>query len=509
MRVLAKALSLVAEHRLREFERSSARPVRAQMATLRQLLARAAGTEWGRRFAYAEIRTPEDFRRRVPLTGYEAAARLWHRAFQGDRDVTWPGHVRFFALSSGTTAGNKLLPVTRDAIRANIRAGALLLGLMARRGDVGRLVSGRFFYLGGCTTLRRKGESLYGDASGIMARHIPFYARGRRLPERRIAAIANWEEKIDRIVERYLTANVSALSACPSWAALLFKQMREAARAKGKGERTVGELWPSLAYFVSYGMAFAPYRSAFEAYVGRAIHYVDTYSSSEGGMGAIQEEAGGPLRLIVDNGVFYEFVPASRAGEEDPPRLHIGEVAEGEEYAVVLSTNGGIWAYPVGDVVRFETLRPPRISFCGRTQMDLSAFGEHLTLEMIEGAVAAACRRTGAVIADYTVCPRFPTAEAPRGAHRWIVEFDRRPEDEAAFAAALDEDLRAASEDYDTHRTGDFGLAAPVLTAVAPGTFYAWMKRKGKLGGQHKVPRVARPEAADELVAISKDSPGR
>jgi hypothetical protein len=261
-------------------------------------------------------------------------------------------------------------------------------------------------------------------------------------------------------------------------------------------------------------MAFEPYRPAFDEYIGRPVDYVDTYSSSEGGMTAVQDEPGGPLRLVVDNGVFYEFVPADVA---QPPsavatpeggratRLSLAEVEVGRDYSLVLSTNGGIWAYPLGDVVRFVSLRPPRIVFAGRSQINLSAFGEHVTMEMIEAAMAAACRRTEAVVADYTVAPRFPSPGQPRPAHRWLVEFDRPPADPAAFMAAIDSSLRAACEDYEAHRHGDFGLEPPALVAMPPRAFYDWMKSRGRLGGQNKVPRVVRsPEMAEELLALTR-----
>jgi hypothetical protein len=503
MGAVARILSWVVERRWKGFEKAAADPAACQRQVLEDLLRRAAPTVWGRQAGAADLRSPEEFRRRVPLTPYETAAPLWHRAFEGARDVTWPGHVRYFAASSGTTAGNKLIPVTADAIRSNLRAGVLLAAVLGRRGGIENLVSGKFLYLGGCTTLHARGRSLCGDASGIVGRRLPFYARGRRLPAPDIAAIEDWEERINQMVRTCLTADVRVMGACPSWAALLFKQLRQAAEAGGRGRTTIGQLWPRFSHFVSYGMAFEPYRPAFEEAVGRPLQYVDTYSSSEGGMTALQEEPGGPLRLIVDNGVFFEFVPADRAADPSPPRLHLGEVEEGRDYALVLSTNGGIWAYPLGDVVRFVSLRPPRIVFAGRTQLQLSAFGEHVTLEMLDAAVAAACRGAGAVVADYTVAPRYPSPGRPRPAHRWLIEFDRPPADPAAFMAAIDAHLRAANEDYAAHRTHDFGLEPPILVPLAPRTFYAWMKQKGKLGGQNKVPRVVRrPEMEEELLGI-------
>jgi hypothetical protein len=514
MGVVSRVLTVVADRVWRRFEASGADPETAQARVLSDLVRQAAATEWGREVGLAEVRTPEDFRRRVPVSSYEAASPLWHRAFDGARDVTWPGHVRYFAASSGTTAGNKLIPVTRDAIRSNRRAGTILAAVLSRRGGAEALAGGKFLYLGGCTNLKARGQSLCGDASGIMARHIPFYARGRRLPSPEIGAIEDWEERIARIVGSSLDADVRAMGACPSWAAILFKELRREAESRGRGSTPVGRLWPNFSHFVSYGMAFEPYRSAFEEYIGRPVDYIDTYSSSEGGMTAIQDEPGGPMRLVVDNGVFFEFIPADVA---QPPsavatpeggratRLALGEVETGRDYSMVLSTNGGIWAYPLGDVVRFVSLRPPRIAFVGRTQIDLSAFGEHVTMEMIETAMAAACHKTGAVVADYTVAPRFPSPDHSRPAHRWLVEFDRPPADADVFMAAIDSSIRAACEDYEAHRRGDYGLEPPILVPVPQGTFYAWMKSRGRLGGQNKVPRVVRSaEMAEELLAIAK-----
>jgi hypothetical protein len=517
MALVARTLAYLADRLWRRFEAVSADPLAAQKTVLNQFLRKAADTQWGRQFHFAEISTIEQFRQRVPITRYEDAAPLWHRAFEGIRDVTWPGHTQFFALSSGTTAGNKFLPVTEDAIHSNLRAGTLLAVMMLRRGaasgdrvkTVQQLGGGSFMYLGGSTTLRPRGQCLCGDASGIMGRRIPFYVRKRRLPEPDIAAITDWDQKIPQLVQRYLAADIRALSACPSWAALLFKQLLQYARDRNPAANPrVGELWPNFSFFISFGMAFEPYRTSFLDLIGRPIHFIDSYSSSEGGMNGIQEEDGGPLRLIVDNGVFFEFIPADKALDANPPRLHFGEIQTGVDYALLLSTNGGIWAYPLGDVIRFESLSPPRFRFVGRTQLMLSAFGEHVTLEMIETAVSVACRESGAIVADYTIEPLYPSPTRSKPGHRWLMEFDRPPAEASTFIAAIDRSIRAACEDYDTHRTNNFGMDPPELTAVAPGTFYEWMKRHGKLGGQHKVPRVFRPEAAAELRAIAQERSG-
>ncbi len=437
-------------------------------------------------------------------------AKIRRRAFDGARDVTWPGHVPYFALSSGTTSRSKMLPVTIDAVRSNKRAARILIAIMARRGDANNILSKPFLYLGGSTNLKPQGKSLVGDASGIASRHIPFYLRRRHLPPSDIGSLTDWEEKIGRIIQRYLTSNIACLASLPSWAAVLFGKLLAAAEKAGLPQRTIGELWPKFTHYVSYGMALAPYRRLLDQFIGRAVHYIDTYSSSEAGMTAVQEDEDGPMTMIVDNGVFYEFIPADQAASENPARLHIGEIETGKDYSVVVSTNGGIWAYPLGDVVRFVSLTPPRMVFAGRTQLSLSAFGEHIDLNQMEMAITLASQETSAQVADYTVQPIFPGPGNPVGHHRWIVEFEKLPADPAAFMRAVDQHLREESDDYDVHRTKDYGILPPELVIVSRGTFYHWMKSRGALGGQHKVPRVAKSaEMAEELLAMSRSLAGQ
>jgi hypothetical protein len=502
MNISSAFLERLAKYEYEKFEAVSHKPVETQFQVLQELLQTAKNTEFGRKYSFASIKTVEEFRKAVPLVTYENIAPLWHRAFDGDRDVTWPGHIKYFALSSGTTAGNKLLPVSREAIKSNKKGGRLLLSFLIRRAGVNVILDGKFFYLGGSTTLRRRGKSFYGDASGIMGKHIPFYVRSRYLPQPDIARISDWEDKISEILKKYLECNVTVLAACPSWATLLFKQMVEKASEKGTS-RLVSDLWPKFRCFISYGMAFEPYRPAFEKYIGNTITYIDTYSSSEGGLTAIQEEPGGPFRLIVNNGIFWEFVPVDKTSEEQPPRLHIGEVTPGVEYEVIVNSNGGIWGYRLGDVIRFESIIPPRIVFAGRTQISLNAFGEHVTLEMLENAIAEACKRTKTTVIDYTVVPMYPEDKGSKPGHKWLVEFDGPQPDLSLFINIVDSHIRNINEDYDTHRKNNYGMNPPVIVPVARGTFYTWMKKIGKLGGQHKVPRVVNKQKADEIIEIS------
>ena len=494
--------------RLRQVARALDDPAGAQERLLLGLVRRAAATEWGRRHGYGRIRSARDFQRAVPPCGYEAMAPLWHRAFDGARDVTWPGHIRHFALSSGTTAELcKALPVSRDTIRANLRAGATLLGLCQRQAPDADLIGGRTLYFGGSTTLQPRGRCLQGDSSGIMAAHLPRLAWRFRLPEPDVAALDDWEAKLDAVSTRYLDAPVVAVGGLPSWTLLLFRRLADAARERtGRPDATVLDVWPRLRLFIYFGMAYEPYREQFEALLGRPIATVATYSSSEGGMNAIQSDQADPaMQLELDAGCFYEFVPVRELDGAEPARLTVGEVERGVDYALLVSTCSGIWAYDVGDVVRFTSLRPPKIVFAGRTRLVLNAFGEHVLQEELELALTAACRASGAAVRDFTVKSVLPTADDPRGAHLWLIEFEGDPPPLGPFADRLDAELAELNLDYRIHRDRDLSMTRPQLVALAPSTFHEWARRHGKLGGQHKVPRVTlADEMAHELQELSE-----
>jgi len=513
--VIRKAI----ERRLRQVERSLLRPAEVQERLLLRLVRRAADTDWGRAHSYARIRSARDFQQAVPVCRYEDMAPLWHRAFDGARDVCWPGHIRFFALSSGTTSETcKALPVSRQAIRANFRSGMTLIGLVGRQvrsagfspypSADADLLAGKTLYFGGSPKLTPRGKCLQGDGSGITALHIPRLARRYRLPELDVASIPDWDQKVDAMARRYLRSPISVLVGLPSWTLLLFRRLIELGREEiGRQVSCVADVWPALRAFIHFGMAFEPYREQFRELVGRPIAYVDTYSSSEAGMTAIQDDQADPGMLMeVDVGTFYEFVPFGELGSPRPRRLTLDEVEVGHDYAVLLSTCSGIWAYDVGDLVRFTSASPPKLVVSGRTRLTLNALGEHVIVAELDSALTAACKATGAIVREYTVSTILPTASEPRGAHRWLVEFDGPPPPPERFAAALDAHLIEKNLDYKTHREHDYAMLAPELVVLAPGTFYDWARRHGQLGGQHKIPRVARsPEMVGELRAISRE----
>ncbi|MFO7898892.1 MAG: GH3 auxin-responsive promoter family protein [Planctomycetota bacterium] len=498
---------------MRQVQRALRDPAAAQERLLLDLVRKARKTEWGRRHDFGAIRSAKEFQRAVPLNRYEDLAPLWHRAFDGDRDVTWPGHIKYFALSSGTTAGDsKALPVSADAIQRNLRAGATLVALCERQAGDGALTRGNVLYLGGCTELERRGACWQGDASGINAANIPRWVRRHRLPAPDVAAIKDWEARVDAICDRHLDTPVRAIVGLPSWTLILFHRLLDAARERhGSAARTVADVWPRLGAFVNFGMAFEPYRDQFEELVGRPIPVIDTYSSSEGGLNAVQSEQGDPGMLLeLDTTAFYEFVLPDELEGDGPTRLTLGQVETDVDYALLLSTPSGIWSYDVGDVVRFTSLDPPKLVVTGRTRLALNVFGEHVIQENVEEALVAAREAVGAEVTEFTVGTEPPSSGDPRGRHVWMVEFARDVPPLGRFAAELDDRLARQSLDYKTHRDGDISMLAPAVEAVEPGTFYEWARRHGALGGQHKVPHIARSgEMIDELRRISAELAGR
>jgi hypothetical protein len=512
MRLQRWIIRQAARRRLRQVAKTLADPAGTQERLLLSLVRRAASTEWGRAHGYDRIRSARDFQQAVPVCRYEAMAPLWHRAFEGGRNLAWPGHIRYFALSSGTTSEFcKALPVSKEALRANIRSGVTLLALCERQAPDADLSRGKTLYFGGSQTLERRGACWQGDSSGINALHIPRLAWRYRLPDRDVARLTDWDAKVEAICERYLHSPVRAIVGLPSWTLLLFRHLIDVARERlGRQVTTVAEVWPHLRAFIHFGMAFEPYRRQFKEILGRPVAYIDTYSSSEGGMNAIQSDQADPsMQLILDCGAFYEFVPRDEIGRPQPTRLTLREVETGVDYALLLTTCSGIWAYDVGDIVRFTSLRPPKLLMSGRTRLGLNALGEHVIQGELEVAMSVACRATGAVLREFTVATVLPTAAEPRGAHLWLVEFQGDPPPLEDFARGLDARLIEDNLDYKTHRDKDFGMLPPTAVALAPGTFYEWARRHGQLGGQHKIPRVAQAQAmADELADLSRTLQG-
>jgi hypothetical protein len=469
-------------------------PVRTQAHELIELLGKARRTRFGQDHGFAEIGSVEDFQRRVPLGGYEDFWEdYWKPGFPLLDDCTWPGRIPYFAVTSGTTTGvTKYIPCSHAMIRANWRAGIDLLAYHLAARPESRLMAGRNFMLGGSADLVELAPGVFsGDLSGIIAKTLPWWSRLRYYPPRHLETISDWQEKITRLAPASLEQDIRAISGTPSWLLIFFDKLAELRPGR---ERRLVNFYPELELLIHGGVHWAPYRKTFaELLEGSHAETREVYAASEGFIAVADRGDGEGLRLILDNGLFFEFVPVDELESPDPTRHWIATAETGVNYAIALSTCAGLWAYLVGDTVEFVDLDPPRVLVTGRTSYALSAFGEHLIDAEIEESVSAAAAAIGASVSDYSVGPLFPEKEGELGGHLYLVEFAEGPPEPARlerFARALDQALSTANADYKEHRAGDFGLRPPQVHAVEPGRFAAWMEARDQLGGQHKVPRI-------------------
>ena len=501
-RTAASVLGWYAPRRRRALESASLHAGAIQEKTLRRLVAVARNTDFGRDHDFDGIRSIADYQARVPLGDYLTFQARWAQALAGAEDVAWPGRPRYWVKTSGTTAGEKLIPVTPEAFASHRRGGWDALVMATERVGAACLLGGPMLFLGGCTRLSAIGkDSLAGDLSGLAIRRLPPGLRGRYSPGATIGAIADWETRIDAVARRTAREDLRLLSGMPSWTLILFARIAEMLRASGRPVPPLGEIWPNLGVVVHGGVSFRPYRALFEEWIGRSLEYVEVYPASEGFV-ALQTERSGGLTLMVDYDVFYEFVPVEDLGKALARRLTVDEVEIGPSYAVALTTPAGLWSYLLGDTVRFVAKDPLRLEITGRTRHFVNAFGENVIVEEVEKALIEACRRGHAEVVEFTVAPRYPTPDQPRGGHEWLIEFAEPPRAPGVFARVLDDTLQALNTDYRTKRAGDVGMVAPRVLEVPAGTFYRWMKDGDKLGDQHKVPRVTNDRAvADGLLA--------
>jgi hypothetical protein len=490
-----RTLEWFAGRRRRKLERLWREPAAAQERALFGLLAAARDTEFGLAHGFGAIRSVADYQARVPVRDYPQLRSWLERAAGGEESVLWPGRCHDWVTTSGTTAGDKLIPVTSEAFVAHRRGGwdALLRAAELVGGPA--LMSGPMLFLGGSTKVRPlPGGGRVGDLSGLVVGRLPLGFRGRYSPGTARAAIPDWEERLDAVAALASTQDVRLLSGMPSWLVILFERIARQAEQGGRRLRGLDRLWPNLKVLIHGGVAFPPYAGVFEEWLGPRLARVEVYPASEGFV-AVQTEATGGLTLMLDYGILYEFVPVEDLGSAAPRRHTVGDVELGRPYAVVMSTPAGLWSYVLGDTVRFTARDPLRLVITGRTRHYVNAFGENVIVEEIERALVRACRRTEAEVVEFTVAPRFPSGNESRGGHEWLVEFRIPPAEPEDFARILDETLAALNTDYRTKRSGSVGMVGPRVTALPPGTFHRWMRMNGRLGGQHKVPRVTNDRA--------------
>lgn len=464
-------------------------PVVAQRRTLQGLLNRAAGTRFGRDHGFDRIADVADFQRAVPLRRYEALwTEYWQPAFPRLVDVTWPGLIRHFAVSSGTTAGRtKYLPLTPAMRRSNVRAAFDMVAHHLAARPRSHMFAGLSLMLGGSTALAEEAPGIFsGDLSGIAAKTMPAWASGFSFPGPELALLADWEEKLERLARLSLDLPIRALTGTPSWLLMLLERVGELRGARDGDPRP----YPDLDLLVHGGVRFDGYRRRFEALLaGTDAELREVYPASEGFIAGADRGPGEGMRLNLDHGLFFEFVPVAELDRPNPTRHWVADAEVGVDYALVMTTCAGLFAYVIGDTVRLVDRSPPRVLVTGRTAYGMSAFGEHLIGEEVERAATAAAAAIDGDLTDFSMMAVFPQAAGELGGHRWVVELARPAAAgaEATFAAALDATLCDLNDDYRAHRAG---MAPPRIVLVPPGTFAAWMKARGRLGGQNKVPRI-------------------
>lgn len=469
---------------------------------LGRLLERAKDTSWGRKHDYRHVRGYDDYKNRFPVQGYDQVKGDIRRMLSGEADVLWPGTAHWFAKSSGTTSDkSKFLPVTPEILKqCHYQGGFDTVGLYLRNNPSSRFFRRKGLILGGSHSPSAVNAQIHcGDLSAVLLQNLNPLVNLIRVPRKEIILMDEWESKIKAIVESTWREDVNSLSGVPSWMLVLIKAV-----LKKSGKDCLTEVWPNLEVFFHGGISFTPYREEYESLIPSGkMHYMETYNASEGFFGIQDDPADPSLLLMLDYGIFYEFVPVHEADSENPPAVPLTEVEAGKNYAMVISTPGGLWRYLIGDTVRFTSVSPYKFVISGRTKHFINAFGEELTVNNADKALQEACLATGARIKEYTAAPLF-LLERAKGRHQWLIEFEKVPESPARFARLLDEALQRANSDYEAKRYKEISLQPLEVISAREGCFYQWLDSKGKLGGQHKIPRLSNDrKILDELLAFN------
>lgn len=501
MKLLSPAISRLARFRLGRIENWIHNPIAAQYEVFQDLITSAQYTEIGRKYAFEHLYTIKSFKDAVPIHEYEDLKPYIERTMQGKQNLLWNTPIKWFAKSSGTTNDkSKFIPVSNESLDQSHFQGAKdLLTLYYNFNPESDLLTGKGLVIGGSHQVSKvNDEAHFGDLSAVLMQNTPFYGHWIRTPELSIALLDEWETKIERLATTTIKENVTSLSGVPTWTLVLIKRILEIT-----GKRYLKEVWPNLELYIHGGVSFTPYREQFERLIGAPIHYIDLYNASEGFFAAQDNPYEEGMLLFLQHGIFYEFLPQEEYGKENPQTVQLNEVEIGKNYAVVISTNGGLWRYLIGDTVQFTSLTPYKIKVSGRIKHFINAFGEELIVNNSDCAIAAACEKTGAIVNDYTAAPIYFT-EKGNGGHEWLIQFEKSPSDLGLFTYELDNALKNVNSDYEAKRHKDIALRMPVIRPLRKGVFEEWLKSKGKLGGQHKIPRLSNDRKyIDEIKKIA------
>ena len=488
MKLLSPIISRLARLRFWGVQNWIKYPVSAQRNVLQHLVTQAQYTEFGRKYDFSKLFTVKDFKGKVPIHEYDDIKPYIERMMAGEENILWNTPINWFAMSSGTTSDkSKYIPMSEETLKeVHFKASKDVITNYYNNFPKSELLTGKSLVVGGSHQVSSLVEDIqFGDLSAVLMQNTPFWGHWIRTPELSIALLDEWETKIEQLAQNTINENVTSLAGVPTWTIILIKRILEIT-----GKQNLKEVWPNLELYMHGGVSFAPYRKQVEALVGKPINYLEIYNASEGFFAAQNMPDDDGLLLFTDHGIFYEFLPIEEYKKPNPKTIGLNEVELHKNYALVISNNGGLWRYLVGDTVQFSSIRPYKIKVTGRLKHFINAFGEEIIIDNSDAAIATACAKTGAIVNDYTAAPLY-FSENENGTHEWLIEFDKLPEDIAVFTLNLDNALKAVNSDYEAKRYKNIALRMPVIHIMEKGVFNKWLKLKGKLGGQHKIPRLS------------------
>lgn len=491
MGLINSILTWVMKKRIHQIELFIKYPHDVQQEIFKNLLNTARNTKFGLKYDFGTIQTPQQFRERVPVHTYEELFPYIEKLMRGEQNILWPSEVKWFSKSSGTTnARSKFIPVSPEALQdCHYKGGKDLLSIYVNNYPDTTIFDGKGLAVGGShqqNDLDPSASSYYGDVSAVIMQNLPVWAQFIRTPSLETALMSNWEEKIEKLAAETARENVTNIAGVPTWTLLLIQKVVELEK-----KNNILEVWPNLQVFFHGAVSFTPYRNLFKSLIpSDQMVYWETYNASEGFFGIQDQRDSEDLLLMLDYGIYYEFIPLDELDSGDPRVLGLDEVSINTNYVMIISTNSGLWRYNIGDTIKFTSLSPYRIRISGRTKHFMNAFGEEVIVENAETAITKACEATDAIIDNFTAAPVY-IDKGTKGRHEWIIEFAKEPRSLEDFTQVLDTTLRSINSDYDAKRAHDLALLAPDVRVARPGTFYRWMKKRGKLGGQNKVPRLS------------------
>ena len=489
MALINSVLSWLMKKRFHQIELFMKYPHEVQEELLKKLIFNGKNTEWGKRYDFQSIKTRKEFANRIPIHQYEDIKDDIDRVRKGEQNIFWNSEIKLFAKSSGTTSEkSKFIPVSQEALEeCHYKGGKDMASIYCHNYPDAQIFDGRGLSIGGSHQITEiNNENYYsGDLSALIVENLPYWAEFIRVPKRSVALMGEWEEKINQMALSTIDHNVTNVLGVPSWTLLLLQRI-----LKITGKENIKEVWPNLETFFHGGVNFSPYKQQFQELIPGEMNYMETYTASEGFFGLQDRTDGDDLLLMLDYGIYYEFLPMDQINVDSPATVTLEEVQTGVNYAMIISTNAGLWRYLIGDTVVFTSTNPYRIKITGRTKNFINAVGEELIIDNAEKALAIACKKCNAIITEYTAAPIYFNGNDNAG-HQWLIEFKDQPENIEYFADNLDNALKSLNSDYEAKRYKNMILRPPEIRMMPPGTFYNWLKNKKKLGGQYKVPRLS------------------